>query len=99
MRGGRQSRFPSADLTIRREHHAAARFDRRAPAHPRSGLHFCLSAPTRSSVDAFHAAAIANVGTDNGRPGIREHYAPNYYAAFVADPDGYRLEAYCRANA
>ncbi|HEX2789890.1 MAG TPA: VOC family protein [Steroidobacteraceae bacterium] len=68
-------------------------------AHPSSGLHFCFSAPTRSSVDAFHAAAIANGGTDNGRPGIREHYAPNYYAAFVVDPDGYRLEAYCGADA
>jgi hypothetical protein len=46
-------------------------------------------------VDAFHAAALASGGTDNGKPGIRPEYSDNYYAAFVIDPDGYRLEAYC----
>ena len=60
-----------------------------------SGLHFCFSAPTRASVDAFHSAALANGGRDNGAPGIRADYEANYYAAFVVDPDGYRLEAYC----
>jgi catechol 2,3-dioxygenase-like lactoylglutathione lyase family enzyme len=62
---------------------------------PASGLHFCFSAPTRKSVDAFHAAALKAGGRDNGAPGIRADYDPNYYAAFVVDPDGYRLEAYC----
>lgn len=61
----------------------------------RSNLHFCFTAPTRASVDAFHAAALAAGGSDNGAPGLREAYGPGYYAAFVVDPDGYRLEAYC----
>lgn len=65
------------------------------PADPGSNLHFCFAAPTRESVDAFHAAALAAGGTDNGKPGLREAYGPGYYAAFVVDPDGYRLEAYC----
>ena len=60
-----------------------------------SGLHFCFTAPTRKSVAAFHKAALAAGGTDNGRPGLRADYGDDYYAAFVVDPDGYRLEAYC----
>lgn len=60
-----------------------------------SGLHFCLVAKDRKSVDAFHAAALKNGGRDNGKPGVRSDYSPNYYAAFVIDPDGYRIEAYC----
>ena len=64
-------------------------------ADPESGLHICFSAPTRQSVDAFYAAALKAGGTDNGKPGPRADYGPNYYAAFVVDPDGYRLEAYC----
>lgn len=65
------------------------------PAHEDSYLHFCFDAPTRKSVDAFHAAALQAGGRDNGKPGIRKDYDPNYYAAFVIDPDGYRIEAYC----
>jgi catechol 2,3-dioxygenase-like lactoylglutathione lyase family enzyme len=61
----------------------------------KSGLHFCFAAPTRQSVDAFHAAALAAGGRDNGKPGVRADYGPDYYAAFVVDPDGYRIEAYC----
>ena len=60
-----------------------------------SGLHFCLVAKDRKSVDAFHAAALKAGGKDNGKPGVRADYSPNYYAAFVVDPDGYRVEAYC----
>lgn len=60
-----------------------------------SGLHVCFAAPTRKSVDAFHRAALAHGGRDNGGPGLREDYGADYYAAFVVDPDGYRLEAYC----
>jgi catechol 2,3-dioxygenase-like lactoylglutathione lyase family enzyme len=62
---------------------------------PASGLHFCFDAPNRRSVDAFHKAALASGGRDNGKPGLRADYGDNYYAAFVTDPDGYRLEAYC----
>jgi catechol 2,3-dioxygenase-like lactoylglutathione lyase family enzyme len=60
-----------------------------------SGLHFCFSAKDRAAVDAFHAAALKAGGKDNGKPGVRKEYSGNYYAAFVIDPDGYRLEAYC----
>lgn len=66
-------------------------------ADPKSGLHFCFDAPSRKSVDSFHAAALKAGGKDNGEPGLRKDYGPNYYAAFVIDPDGYRLEAYCGA--
>lgn len=73
--------------------------ERPVPADPKSGLHFCFVAPTRASVDAFHAAALKAGGRDNGAPGLRADYGPNYYAAFVVDPDGYRIEAYCSAEA
>lgn len=69
--------------------------ERPVPPDPQSGLHFCFTAPTRASVDAFHAAALKAGGTDNGKPGLRKDYGDSYYAAFVIDPDGYRLEAYC----
>jgi catechol 2,3-dioxygenase-like lactoylglutathione lyase family enzyme len=65
------------------------------PPDPQSGLHICFTAPTRRSVDAFHAAALGAGGTDNGKPGLRPDYGDSYYAAFVIDPDGYRIEAYC----
>jgi catechol 2,3-dioxygenase-like lactoylglutathione lyase family enzyme len=64
-------------------------------ADPKSGLHFCFAAPNRNGVDAFHAAALKAGGHDNGKPGLRADYGPNYYAAFVSDPDGYRIEAHC----
>jgi catechol 2,3-dioxygenase-like lactoylglutathione lyase family enzyme len=69
--------------------------ERPVAAEEKSGLHFCFAAPTRAAVDAFHAAALAAGGKDNGKPGLRTDYGPNYYAAFALDPDGYRLEAYC----
>jgi catechol 2,3-dioxygenase-like lactoylglutathione lyase family enzyme len=69
--------------------------DSPVPADPKSGLHFCLIAPTRTAVDAFHKAALAGGGRDNGKPGLRADYGADYYAAFVIDPDGYRIEAYC----
>src|ERR1051325_7068161 len=59
-----------------------------------SGLHFCFVAPDRKAVDAFHGAALKAGGKDNGKPGVRKDYSANYYAAFVIDPDGYRIEAY-----
>lgn len=60
-----------------------------------SGLHVCFVAATRKAVQAFHAAALKTGGRDNGKPGLRADYGKDYYAAFVVDPDGYRLEAYC----
>ena len=65
------------------------------PRDDESGLHVCFTARTRKSVDGFHAAALAAGGRDNGKPGIRADYGPDYYAAFVTDPDGYRIEAHC----
>jgi catechol 2,3-dioxygenase-like lactoylglutathione lyase family enzyme len=65
------------------------------PADTASGLHFCFDAKTRGDVDSFHAAALKAGGKDNGKPGLRPDYGDNYYAAFVIDPDGYRIEAYC----
>jgi len=69
------------------------RSERPVPADAASGLHFCFDAPDRASVDAFHAAALKQGGQDNGPPGLREDYDPRYFAGFVVDPDGYRLEA------
>jgi catechol 2,3-dioxygenase-like lactoylglutathione lyase family enzyme len=60
-----------------------------------SGLHFCFAAPTRQSVDSFHAGGLKAGGRDNGAPGVRADYGSSYYAAFVIDPDGYRIEAHC----
>jgi len=56
-------------------------------------IHFCLAARSRAEVDAFHTAALAAGGRDNGAPGIRAHYHPGYYGAFVLDPDGHNVEA------
>jgi catechol 2,3-dioxygenase-like lactoylglutathione lyase family enzyme len=61
-------------------------------------FHVAFSAATRAQVDAFHAAALAAGGIDNGAPGVRPHYDPNYYGAFVLDPDGFNVEAVCRAE-
>ncbi len=60
---------------------------------PGPGFHLAFDAPDRNAVDAFHAAAMDNGGTDRGAPGLRPDYGAAYYAAFVTDPDGYRLEA------
>jgi catechol 2,3-dioxygenase-like lactoylglutathione lyase family enzyme len=57
--------------------------------------HICFRAPSRSSVRSFHESGLAAGGTDNGPPGIREHYHPAYYAAFVTDPEGHNIEAVC----
>lgn len=72
---------------------------RPVPADDKSGLHVCFAAPTRKSVDAFHQAALGAGGRDNGKPGLRAEYDADYYAAFVVDPDGYRIEAYCGRKA
>ena len=61
------------------------------PAH----LHLAFRAAERRQVDAFHRAALAAGGKDNGAPGVRPHYHPNYYAAFVIGPDGHNIEVVC----
>jgi catechol 2,3-dioxygenase-like lactoylglutathione lyase family enzyme len=60
---------------------------------PDSGTHLCLRAPTPAAVDAFHAAALAAGGASDGAPGLRPHHGQGYYAAFIRDPDGNRIEA------
>jgi catechol 2,3-dioxygenase-like lactoylglutathione lyase family enzyme len=66
---------------------------------PAPGAHLCFRAPDRAAVDAFHAAALAAGGRDDGAPGLRPHYHADYYAAFVLDPDGHRIEAVCHSPA
>ena len=67
----------------------------RKPADIMRGFHVAFQAVSRAAVDAFHSAAIKAGATDNGAPGPRPHYHPDYYAAFVIDPDGHHLEAVC----
>jgi catechol 2,3-dioxygenase-like lactoylglutathione lyase family enzyme len=62
---------------------------------PKGGTHVAFAVKTRAEVDAFHRAAIAAGGRDNGPPGVRPEYHPNYYGAFVFDPDGNNIEAVC----
>lgn len=62
-------------------------------------MHIAIAAKDRASVDAFYRAAIAAGGRDNGAPGLRPHYHPNYYGAFVLDPDGHNIEAVCHTPA
>lgn len=57
--------------------------------------HWAFAAPSRAAVEAFHAAALAQGGKDDGAPGLRADYHAHYYGAFVTDPDGNRLEAVC----
>jgi catechol 2,3-dioxygenase-like lactoylglutathione lyase family enzyme len=58
-------------------------------------LHLAFTAENRGQVDAFHRAALAAGGIDNGAPGLRPHYHANYYAAFVIGPDGHNIEVVC----
>jgi catechol 2,3-dioxygenase-like lactoylglutathione lyase family enzyme len=60
-------------------------------------VHVAFRADTRSQVDAFFKAAMGAGGKDNGGPGIRPHYHPNYYGAYVLDPDGHNIEVVCHA--
>lgn len=62
------------------------------------GTHIAFTADTRDQVDAFHEAALAAGGRDHGAPGLRPHYGPDYYAAFVLDPDGLNIEAVCHKS-
>jgi catechol 2,3-dioxygenase-like lactoylglutathione lyase family enzyme len=82
----------------------AAGFGRDTPdfaigqAEAASNVHLAFIGKARAEVDAFHAAALAHGGKDNGAPGLRD-FAPNYYAAFVIDPDGNNIEVVCHAPA
>ena len=67
------------------------RTEEKKPAH----LHLAFTAENRRQVEAFHRAALEAGGKDNGAPGLRPHYHPNYYAAFVIGPDGHNIEVVC----
>lgn len=71
-------------------------YDRKT-ASAGNGVTVAFATPNRQAVDAFHAAALSNGGTSEGAPGIREHYHPNYYGAYVRDPEGNKLCAVCHA--
>jgi catechol 2,3-dioxygenase-like lactoylglutathione lyase family enzyme len=62
---------------------------------PGEGCHVAFRAPDRRAVDSFHAVALQHGASDEGGPGLRPQYGPGYYAAFVCDRDGYRLEVVC----
>lgn len=68
-------------------------------AAPGAGFHLAFGAPLRAAVDRFHAAGLQAGGRDNGAPGLREDYGPTYYAAFLVDPDGHRIEAVVKTPA
>ncbi|KHK57279.1 glyoxalase [Ralstonia sp. A12] len=71
----------------------SAALDGQTPNRP--PVHVAFRVETRAEVDAFYAAAIEAGGQDNGKPGLRQHYHPTYYGAFVRDPDGHNIEAVC----
>ena len=64
---------------------------------PSRGMHLCFRAPDRAAVRTFHAAALLCGGQSDGEPGLRAQYHADYFAAFVLDPDGHRVEAVCHA--
>lgn len=72
--------------------------ERRPTIAAGEGFHLALTAPSPEAVQRFYAAALRHGGTDNGPPGRRPRYGPGYYAAFVIDPDGHRLEAVHKAQ-
>jgi len=68
-----------------------------APSSFGNGAHIAFSAETRAAVDAFYLAAVEQGGVEDGAPGLRTEYHPSYYAAFVRDPEGAKIEAVCHA--
>ncbi|MAZ39658.1 MAG: glyoxalase/bleomycin resistance/extradiol dioxygenase family protein [Legionellales bacterium] len=74
---------------------AIANFWLRQDNKPTGAIHIAFTASSREQVDAFYQAAIAAGGKDNGKPGVREIYHPNYYGAFILDLDGHNIEAVC----
>ena len=65
---------------------------------PSNGGHVAFIAPSRAAVDAFHAKALEMGGTSEGEPGLRPHYHPNYYGAYIRDPEGNKLQAVCHSS-
>ncbi|WDR04383.1 VOC family protein [Devosia algicola] len=91
------------DFTYNENHHAGFGVDRPVfwigtGKTVQTSLHLAFAATSHAQVDAFYAAAIAAGGRDNGGPGIRDLYHPNYYGAFILDADGNNIEAVCHAH-
>ena len=93
-----------ADFSMGRERHVG--FGKEHPsfwlsngAQGRGETHVAFIAASRAEVEAFYSVALSMGGRDNGAPGLRAHYHPNYYGAFVLDPDGHNIEAVCHAPA
>lgn len=89
-----------ADFAIGRDRHAGFGKDRPTfwigDGKPQRGtMHIAFTAASRAEVNAFYSVAISMGGRDNGAPGVRAHYHPNYYGAFIFDPDGHNIEAVC----
>lgn len=91
-----------ADFTVGRDRHAG--FGKAQPTfwisngkQSRGDAHVAFAASSRAEVNAFYSVALSMGGRDNGAPGLRAHYHPNYYGAFVLDPDGNNIEAVCHA--
>ena len=80
-------------------HEGSLQFVVRSGNEANTSAHVAFQAEDRSAVDAFHAAATSAGGKEAGAPGVREHYHPSYYAAFVSDPDGNNIEAVCHKPA
>ncbi|CZR31581.1 uncharacterized protein FPRO_02157 [Fusarium proliferatum ET1] len=80
------------------DHELVNLFEYKDTAVPGLGFHVAFNAPTRQAVRDFHRAAVGCGGKSNGEPGLRIHYGMNYYAAFVTDPDGWKLEAVCKSE-
>lgn len=92
-----------ADFAVGRDRHAGFGTDRPTfwisdGLNARAGTHVAFTASSRAEVEAFYAVALSMGGRDNGPPGLRAHYHPNYYGAFVFDPDGHNIEAVCHAG-
>jgi catechol 2,3-dioxygenase-like lactoylglutathione lyase family enzyme len=92
-----------SDFAVGRDHHAGFGIE-----HPsfwisdglsaRAATHVAFTAKSRAEVEAFYSVALSMGGRDNGAPGLRAHYHPNHYGAFVLDPDGHNIEAVCHAG-
>ena len=72
--------------------------DKTKPIAPSNGFHVCFAAPDPDAVRRFHAIGLIHGGSDNGAPGYRRQYAPDYYGAFLIDPDGHHVGAVCRTG-
>ena len=86
---------PEPDLRWWRKSGPSFSISTRGPAEAEV-VHFAFAAATHREVEQFYQAGLAAGGRDNGPPGIRPHYGPHYYAAFLLDPDGYNVEAVCQ---